>query len=107
MGKNSSLPAKYVLHRLANHSSASGRGVRAWHYPVLSLCLPGDKSINGDNFLLIKRKSHLYAWVRGLMDLGVPPKLELRLATLVSRVGVPTAMLYGRQVLPKYPKLHL
>ena len=40
------------------------------------------------------------------MDLGVPPKLELRLATLVSRVGVPTAMLYGRQVLPKYPKLH-
>ena len=29
------------------------------------------------------------------MDLGVPPRLELKLATLVSRVGVPTAMLYG------------
>ena len=27
------------------------------------------------------------------MDLGVPPRFELRLATLVSRVGVPTAML--------------
>ena len=29
----------------------------------------------------------------GLIDLGVPPRFELRLATLVSRVGVPTAML--------------
>jgi len=38
----------------------------------------------------------LYAWVRGLMDLGVPPRLELKLATLVSRVGVPTAMLVLR-----------
>ena len=39
------------------------------------------------------RKSNLYAWVRGLMDLGVPPKFELRFATLVSKVGVPTAIL--------------
>ena len=31
--------------------------------------------------------------MRGLIDLGVPPRFELRLATLVSRVGVPTAML--------------
>jgi len=39
----------------------------------------------------------LYAWVRGLMDLGVPPKFELRFATLVSKVGVPTAILVFRE----------
>ena len=41
------------------------------------------------------------------MDLGVPPKLELKLATLVSRVGVPTAILYGRQAFIKISNVAL
>ena len=86
----SSLPSKYVLHCFAHNPSAPGRGVGAWHHLVLSLGLPG-KWIS--QFWETLRKSNLYAWVRGLMDLGVPPKFELRFATLVSKVGVPTAIL--------------